>query len=396
QPDRLGRGVHGKETDGGYRQFHLPISCGSAHGVAVGRAHLSRNCYPLSRMTTSPDRVPASSIKRIGVLTGGGDCPGLNAVIRAVVKDAINHGIEVMGIEDGFLGLIEDRIRPLGLDDVANILTIGGTILGSNNKTNPQHYPVGRNEDGSLKFRDLTEVCLTHLNIRRIEALVVIGGDGTMSAAKPIADAGINCIGVPKTIDNDLYGTDITFGFQTAVQVATEALDRVHTTAASHHRVMVVELMGRNAGWLTLHAGVASGSDIILLPEIEFDMDVVCKSCLSRSNKGKRFTIIAAAEGAKPRGGSQIVERVDETSPDPIRLGGVGKWLADEIEKRTQIESRYVVLGHTQRGGTPVPADRILATQFGHHAMRLLKSGARNRLVVMQGGQLSDVEITAA
>lgn len=347
-------------------------------------------------MATINDRVSASNLKRIGVLTGGGDCPGLNAVIRAVVKDAINHGIEVMGIEDGFLGLIEDRIRPLSIEDVSNILTQGGTILGSNNKTNPQKYPVGKNPDGSLKFRDLTDVCLTHLHVRKIEALVVIGGDGTMSAAKPIADAGINCIGVPKTIDNDLFGTDITFGFQTAVSVATEALDRVHTTAASHHRVMVVELMGRNAGWLTLHAGVASGADIILLPEIEFDMDVVCNSCVNRSQKGKRFTIIAAAEGAKPRGGAQIVERIDKSSPDPIRLGGVGKWLADEIEKCTEIESRYVVLGHTQRGGTPVASDRVLATQFGHHAMELLKMGKKNRLVVMQGGHLGDVEITVA
>lgn len=347
-------------------------------------------------MATLNDRVSVSNIKHIGVLTGGGDCPGLNAVIRAVVKDAINCGIEVTGFEDGFLGLIEDRARPLDLESVSNILTMGGTILGSNNKTNPQQYPVGRNEDGSLKFRDLTDVCLTHLNIRKIEALVVIGGDGTMSAAKPIADAGINCIGVPKTIDNDLYGTDITFGFQTAVNVATEALDRVHTTAASHHRVMVVELMGRNAGWITLHAGVASGADVILLPEIEFDMEKVCRTCYDRSKKGKRFTIIAAAEGAKPKGGEQIVERVDETSPDPIRLGGVGKWLADEIEKCTEIESRYVVLGHTQRGGTPVPGDRVLATQFGHHAMELLKMGKRNRLVVMRGGELGDVEITAA
>ena len=347
-------------------------------------------------MATINDRVPVSNIKRIGVLTGGGDCPGLNAVIRAVVKDAISHGIEVMGIEDGFLGLIEDRIRPLGVDDVSNILTQGGTILGSNNKTNPQKYPVGKNEDGSLKFRDMTEVCLTHLHIRKIEALVVIGGDGTMSAAKPLCDAGINCIGVPKTIDNDLYGTDITFGFQSAVSVATEALDRVHTTAASHHRVMVVELMGRNSGWITLHAGVASGSDVILIPEIEFDLDVVCKACVQRSQKGKRFSIIAAAEGAKPKGGSQIVERVDKTSPDPIRLGGVGKWLADEIEKCTEIESRYVVLGHTQRGGTPVAGDRVLATQFGHHAMELLKMGKQNRLVVMRGGELGDVEITAA
>lgn len=347
-------------------------------------------------MAIPHDRASDTKLTRIGVLTGGGDCPGLNAVIRAVVKEALSDGIEVLGIEDGFLGLIEDRTRPIGLDDVSNILTVGGTILGSNNKTNPQKYPVGKNPDGTLKFRDLTDVCLTHLSVHRIEALVVIGGDGTMSAAKPIADAGVNCIGVPKTIDNDLYGTDITFGFQTAVMVATEALDRVHTTAASHHRVMVVELMGRNAGWITLHAGVASGSDVILLPEIEFDMDVVCDTCLARSRRGKRFTIIAAAEGAKPRGGAQIVDRVDPSSPDPIRLGGIAKWLAGEIEQRTEIESRYVVLGHTQRGGTPVAGDRVLATQFGHHAMRLLKTGKRNRLAVMRGGDLGDVEITAA
>ncbi len=337
-----------------------------------------------------------TDIKRIGVLTGGGDCPGLNAVIRAVTKDAINHGIEVIGIEDGFLGLIEDRMRPLEVDDVSNILGLGGTILGSNNKTNPQQYPVGRNPDGSLKFKDLTDVCVTHLQTRGIDALVVIGGDGTMSAAKPIADRGINCVGVPKTIDNDLHGTDITFGFQTAVSTATDAIDRVHTTAASHHRVMVVELMGRNAGWLTLHAGVAGGADVILLPEIEFDMDVVCNACVKRSQHGKRFTIIAASEGARPKGGEQIVERVDETSPDPIRLGGVAKWLANEIEDCTEIESRYVVLGHVQRGGTPSAGDRVLATQFGHHAMELLKSGKTNRLVVMRGGELGDVEITSA
>ena len=195
-----------------------------------------------------------------------------------------------------------------------------------------------------------------------------------MSAAKPFTERGINCIGVPKTIDNDLWGTDITFGFATAVSIATEALDRVHTTAASHHRVMVVEVMGRNAGWIALHAGVASGSDIILLPEIEFDLD----------------------EGAKPKGGKQLIERIDPTSPDPIRFGGIGKFVADRVEDITGIESRYVVLGHVQRGGTPVAADRVLATQFGHHAMQLLKSGARNRLVVMQGGKLTDVDITSA
>ncbi|MFG0306952.1 MAG: 6-phosphofructokinase [Phycisphaerales bacterium JB040] len=342
------------------------------------------------------DRVPVSGVKRIGVLTGGGDCPGLNAVIRAVVKDAIYHNIEVLGIEDGFLGLIEDRIRPLTTDDASNILTRGGTILGSSNKANPQKYAVGKNEDGTPRFKDLTDVCMTHMEVRGIEALVVIGGDGTMSGAKPFADRGINCIGVPKTIDNDLYGTDITFGFQTAVSVATEALDRVHTTAASHHRVIVVEVMGRNAGWIALNAGVASGSDVILLPEIPFDLDKVCEFCIGRSSKGKRFSIICCSEGAKPKGGEQIVDRVDPTSPDPIRLGGIGKWLADKIEDCTEIESRHVVLGHVQRGGTPVAGDRVLATQFGHHAMHLLKMGKRNRLVVMNGRELGDIEITAA
>ena len=347
-------------------------------------------------MATINDRVPVSNVKRIGLLTGGGDCPGLNAVIRAVVKDAINNGIEVFGIEDGFLGLIEDRIHQLFLDDVSNILTQGGTILGSNNKSDPKRYPMGQDKDGNTVYKDLTDVCVTHLKIRKIEALIVIGGDGTMSVAEPFSKQGINCIGVPKTIDNDLYGTDITFGFQSAVSVATEALDRVHSTAMSHHRVMVVELMGRNAGWITLQAGLASGADVILIPEIEFDLEKVCEFCLKRSNRGKRFTIIAAAEGAKPKGGEQIVDRVIEHSPEAIRLGGIAKWLADQIEKKTEIESRYVVLGHTQRGGTPVAGDRVLATQFGHHAMELLKMGKQNRLVVMQGGHLSDVDIQSA
>lgn len=347
-------------------------------------------------MATIQDRVPSSNIKRIAVLTGGGDCPGLNAVIRAVTKDAINHGIEVFGIEDGFLGLVEDRIRRLDLDDVSNILTQGGTIIGSNNRSDPQHFPVGKDDEGNTVFKDLTDVCVTHLQIRKIDALIVIGGDGTMSLAKKITDKGFNCIGIPKTIDNDLHGTDITFGFQTAVHIATEALDRVHSTAASHHRVMVVELMGRNAGWITLHAGVASGSDIILIPEIGFDLDKITEYCLWRSQRGKRFTIIAVSEGAKPKGGKQIVDRVLEDSPEAIRLGGIAKWLATEIEERTEIESRYVVLGHVQRGGTPSAGDRVLATQFGHHAMELLKMGMTNRLVVMQGGVLGDVEITSA
>lgn len=301
-----------------------------------------------------------------------------------------------MGIHDGFLGLIEDRVKPLYLGDVSNILTEGGTILGSSNKANPSKFAVGTDDQGQPIFRDVNEVCLTHIKQYGLEALVVIGGDGTMSGAKPFADDGINCIGVPKTIDNDLVGTDITFGFQTAVSVATEALDRVHTTAASHHRVMVVEVMGRNAGWIALNAGVASGSDIILLPEIEFDLDVVCEHCSRRSQRGKRFTIICCSEGARPKGGEQIVERVDATSPDPIRLGGVGKWVSQQVEERTGIESRYVILGHVQRGGTPVAGDRVLATQFGHHAMQLLREGQKNRLVVMNGRTLGDVDIQSA
>ncbi|USO00407.1 MAG: 6-phosphofructokinase [Phycisphaeraceae bacterium] len=337
-----------------------------------------------------------SGVRRIGVLTGGGDCPGLNAVIRAVTKDALFHGIEVMGIEDGFAGLIEDRIVPLDRRTVGNILTRGGTILGSSNKANPQHYAIGLGDDGKPVYRDMVEVCMTTIDLHRIEALVVIGGDGTMSAAKPFADRGINCIGVPKTIDNDLWGTDLTFGFMTAVSNATEALDKVHTTAASHHRTIVVEVMGRNAGWLALHSGIASGSDVILLPEIPFELDDVCHTVETRAQRKFGFTIICCSEGAKPKGGKQIVDRVIETSPDPVRLGGVGKWVANEIESRTGIESRSVVLGHVQRGGVPVAADRVLATRFGHAAMEMLRMGKTNRLVVMQEGNLSDVEITSA
>jgi phosphofructokinase-like protein len=350
--------------------------------------------------TTKPmharDRVPLSGVRRIGVLTGGGDCPGLNAVIRAVTKDALFHGMEVIGIEDGFAGLIEDRVHSLDRKSVGNILTRGGTILGSSNKANPQKYAVGTDDDGKPIYRDMTDVCMTTMETHGIEALVVIGGDGTMSAAAPFAARGINCIGVPKTIDNDLVGTDLTFGFSTAVANATDALDKVHTTAASHHRAIVVEVMGRNAGWLALHAGVASGSDVILLPEIEFDIEDVCHCVETRAQRKHGFTIICCSEGAKPKGGEQIVDRVIETSPDPVRLGGVGKYVADLVEEKTGIESRAVVLGHVQRGGVPVAADRVLATQFGHAAMKLLRMGVKNRLVVMQNGLLDHVEITSA
>ena len=331
-------------------------------------------------------------IKRIGVMTAGGDCPGLNAVIRAVTKPAIaNYDLDVLGIEDGFLGLIENRMRLLSSESVSNILTVGGTILGTNNKTDPHRLAV--EVDGKLEYRDVTGVCLENLEKNGIDALVVIGGDGSMSIASGFARLGVNCIGVPKTIDNDLWGTDITFGFATAVSIATDALDRVHTTAASHHRVIVVEVMGRNAGWIALHAGMASGSDVILLPEIPYDIGVVCDFVQNRSKRGKRFSILCVSEGAKPAGGSQVVSRVDPTSPDPVRLGGIGQRVANQVETAPGIETRAITLGHVQRGGTPVATDRVLATEFGYSAIELLEAGERGRLVVMKGRTVTHIPI---
>lgn len=334
----------------------------------------------------------STSLQRIGLLTAGGDCPGLNAVIRAVTKSAIfEHGLEVVGILDGFLGLIENRMHPLTEPEVSNILTRGGTILGANNKTDPARYPV--TTDGKTELHDLTDRCVQHIHEAGLDALLVIGGDGSMNVANYFVEKGVNCIGLPKTIDNDLFGTEITFGFASAVDVATDALDRVHTTAASHHRVMVVEVMGRNAGWIGLYAGVASGSDVILIPEIPYDMDRIAAKVHDRSRHGKRFSIICAAEGAAPVGGEQTVDHYDPSAPEPVRLGGVGRVVAHQVEQMTGIETRFTVLGHVQRGGSPVPADRVLATRFGHAAVSLLMAGQRNRLVVMQQGAVTDIDL---
>jgi ATP-dependent phosphofructokinase / diphosphate-dependent phosphofructokinase len=237
---------------------------------------------------------------------------------------------------------------------------------------------------------------MDHIAQRGLDALIVIGGDGTMTVASHFAARGVNCIGVPKTIDNDLVGTDVTFGFATAAAVAADALDRIHTTAASHHRAMVVEVMGRNAGWLALQAGVASGADVILIPEIPFEIEKVCELVVSRSRHGKRCSILCVSEGARPKDGKQVVARIDPTSPDPVRLGGVGQVVATQIEQSTGIETRVTVLGHVQRGGTPLPDDRVLATRFGHAALGLLMSGGAGRLVVMQGARITDVDLTSA
>ena len=330
-------------------------------------------------------------MKRIGILTGGGDCPGLNAVIRIVAKAALQCNIEVVGIEDGYLGLIEGRLRRLEAADVTGILTQGGTILGACNKANPAAYAV--REDDRWVLRDVRDEAARRCHDEGLDCVFVIGGDGTMSGAMSLIERGVSIVGVPKTIDNDLWATDVTFGHDTAVTTAAEALDKVHTTASSHHRVLVVELMGRYAGWLALGAGVASGADVILIPEIPFDLDAIAAKCVARSRVGKRFTVIAAGEGAVPAGGSQFVDRVDATSPDPVRLGGVGKFVADRVEAATGIESRTIVLGHVQRGGTPTPRDRLLGTVFGHHAFELARAGQFGRLVVQREGRTESVPI---
>ena len=333
----------------------------------------------------------ADKLKRIGVLTGGGDCPGLNAVIRAVTKAAIGGGLEVVGIEDGYLGLIENRLRVLSFQDVSGILTQGGTILGSCNKANPAAYRV--RENGEWVVQDVRDRVVATCAEHGLDAIFVIGGDGTMNGAAELIQRGLKIVGVPKTIDNDLWATEVTFGHDTAVTTAAEALDKVHTTASSHHRVMAVELMGRYAGWLALHAGVAAGADCILIPEIPFDIEKVTDTCLRRSRKGKGFTIIAVGEGARPQGGQQFIDHIDESSPDPIRLGGVGKFIAEKVGEMTGLESRWIVLGHIQRGGTPTPRDRLLATVFGHHAYELLAAGRFGRLVVQQEGRITSVPI---
>jgi len=332
--------------------------------------------------------------RSIAVMTGGGDCPGLNAVIRAVAKTAINKfGLEVWGIQDGFLGLIENRIEPLSYNDVSNILTVGGTILGTSNVANPFRFPV-TTAGGKTRFEDVSNRCIKALKERNIGAVVCIGGDGTMASAAGLAKKGLVVIGVPKTIDNDLYGTDVTFGFDTAVATATEAIDKIHTTASSHHRVMIVEVMGRYAGWIALYSGVASGADVILIPEIPYKLEKVCEYVIGRSRRGKRFSIVVVSEGAREKEGQMVVKKKIKSSPDPIRLGGVGNKLANDIYGRTALECRAVILGHIQRGGTPTAYDRALATNFGHTAVELLVGGVRNRLVVLKDGKISSIALT--
>lgn len=309
--------------------------------------------------------------KSIAIMTGGGDCPGLNAVIRAVAKKAVNeYGMDVIGIEDGYEGLIKGKFKKLSFEDLSGILTLGGTILGTSNTANPYKYAV--NEGGKSKFKDLSGTAIQNFKKLNAECLICIGGDGTLSSAHELYRDGLPIVGVPKTIDNDIMGTDITFGFDTAVWIATEGIDRIHTTAQSHHRAMIVEVMGRQAGWIALYSGVAGGGDIILIPEIPYDINVIAEKVKERHRKGKKFSIVVIAEGAKPKGGNIVVRKMVKGTAYPVRLGGIGFALGDEIEKKTGVEARTVVMGHLLRGGTPTPFDRVLATQLGTKAMDMV------------------------
>lgn len=331
-------------------------------------------------------------VRRVGILTGGGDCPGLNAVIRAVSKALmLDQRIEVIGFEDGFEGLIENRYRQLHWNDVSGILQQGGTILGTSNKANPFAHVVY--ENGQPRVVDISDDVMRNAENAGIDALVCIGGDGSMTIAKGLMAKGLPVIGVPKTIDNDLFGTEYTFGYDTAMSIAAEAIDRIHTTAQSHHRVMLIEIMGRYAGWLALGAGMAGGADVILIPEIEYDLDYILKTVVERGSRGRRFSIIAVAEGAKPRGGKLTVQRIVADSPDQVRLGGVSMKLCVEIEAASKLEARATILGHLQRGGTPTAFDRILATRYGVAAAGLVTNGEFGRMVALQGGRITHVSI---
>lgn len=338
--------------------------------------------------------MPVTKVKRIGILTGGGDCPGLNAVIRGVTKPAQDYGMTVFGILDGFEGLVEGRARELKNDDVSGILARGGTILGSSNKGDPFHWPVER--DGKIEIFDKSEDALKNYQAWNLDALIAIGGDGTMHICNKLTGMGINVIGVPKTIDNDLEATDMTFGHDSAVYVVMWALDRLHTTASSHHRVIVVEVMGRYAGWIALNGGLAGGADIILIPEIPFSWEKIYTKIKERELRGKKFSLVCVAEGAKAQDGELIVKGQDIKRHDPNQLGGIGEVVADRIQRNTGRETRVTVLGHLQRGGSPTPFDRILSTKFGAYAIDLASKKKFGRMVALKGNEIKNVSIEDA
>lgn len=330
----------------------------------------------------------SNQIKRIGILTGGGDAPGLNAVIRAVTRTAIlKYGLEVIGFKQGYRGLYLGKTVELTLNSVSGILPRGGTILYSSNKDNLFDYQV--EENGQMVNKDVSDVGVHNIKAAGIDALIIIGGDGTLTSGRDFARKGVNIVGIPKTIDNDLASTEVTFGFDTAVAVATEALDRLHTTAQSHHRIMCLEVMGRYAGWIALYSGISGGAHAILIPEIPFDIQIVANKIKERIEAGKEFSIVVVAEGAKSKTGEMVVREVVGDSPDPIRLGGIADKVAHDLGKLTGLETRATVLGHLQRGGTPSANDRMLATRYGVAAVELAMQGKFGNMVTLKGTDMS-------
>ena len=322
--------------------------------------------------------------KTIGVLTGGGDCPGLNAVIRAVVRSGLKYDLETLGIRNGWQGLIDGDVEPLTDFSVTGILPKGGTILGTS-RTNP--------------LKQTSDFQKIKSNIKKfgIHALVIIGGDGTLSAARDMAQQGISVVGIPKTIDNDISGTDVTFGFDTAVSTVTEAIDRLHTTAESHHRIIVVEVMGRNVGWIAVMAGIAGGADEILIPEVRCTMDGICKKLMARYDAGKKFSIVVIAEGTHLEDlGIPVVPENERDECGHEKFVGVGNILGKELEHRLGIETRVTILGHVQRGGSPTAYDRILATRFGVAAVQLVDSGEFGKMVALQGNRIISIPLESA
>ncbi|HLL55390.1 MAG TPA: ATP-dependent 6-phosphofructokinase [Myxococcaceae bacterium] len=324
---------------------------------------------------------------KVAVLTGGGDCPGLNAVIRAVVRRATSHGFEVMGLRDGWKGLLEDSHFRLTRETTSGILHRGGTILGTS-RVNP------------FKVENGLERVMRSVERNGIGAVIAIGGEGTLSAASRMHQAGLKVVGVPKTIDNDLGGTDFTFGFDTAVQIATDAIDRLHSTAEAHKRIIVCEVMGRHVGWIATYSGIAGGADVILVPEVPVDLAAVAEHLQRRHATGRNFSIVVVAEGTKIKVGPEHAEQIvtsgalDEAGR--VRLGGVGAYIAQEIERRTGFETRVSVLGHIQRGGTPTAHDRVLATRFGVHACDMVARGEFGKMAALRGNKIESVDLALA
>ncbi|MDX1393701.1 MAG: ATP-dependent 6-phosphofructokinase [Gemmatimonadota bacterium] len=337
-------------------------------------------------------------IRRLAVNTGGGDAPGLNAVIRAVVLSALNQGWEVFGIEDGYGGLLADEpgeVVPLGREDVRGITHRGGTILGTTNRGDPLAWPT-RQPDGSIVERDRSDEILAAFRAHGLDALIAIGGDGSLAIARDLAGKGLPVVGVPKTIDNDLGATSLTFGFLTAVETATDAIDKLHSTAESHDRVMVVEVMGRDAGWIALFSGLASTADVILIPEIPYDIELICEKVLERERLGRHFSMVCVAEGASPIGGGQVTRSVPGGDGEQTRLGGLGAVVADQIAERTGKETRSLVLGHLQRGGRPIAYDRVISLRFGAAAVRCVANGDFGTMVALDPPDILAVPLDEA